>query len=401
MKKVLSIILSLIIAVTALAGVNISAYAKTTSSGLVYSVSGSSVTITGYTGKSGSVTVPSTIGGKNVTAIGDRAFENDFTGTELTSVKLPNTLKTIGNYSFSYCNKLKSISIPDSVTKIGEFAFYGDDALATVTISDSSSLKTIGDEAFGFCKVLKSLTIPKNVASISAIFYQNNSLTALRFIGKNTLCGDSCISKFNSDNDFDKNIKIYAYSGSKAAAYAKKKGYSLVTFKEYGKITLSKTAYTYNGKNQKPAVTVLNKSGKKLVKGTDYTVKYPSESKTPGKYTIKITFKGSYIGTVKKTFKINPKGTTISSVAAKSKGFKVKWKKQATQTTGYQIQYSASSKFTSSKTVTITKNSTVSKTVSKLKGKKKYYVRIRTYKTVSGTKYYSPWSKAKAVTTKK
>jgi hypothetical protein len=79
----------------------------------------------------------------------------------------------------------------------------------------------------------------------------------------------------------------------------------------------------------------------------------------------------------------------------------VKWAKQATQTTGYQIQYSTSSKFTSYKTVTISKNSTVSKTVSKLTANKKYYVRVRTYKTVNGKKIYSSWSAAKNVTTKK
>jgi hypothetical protein len=54
-----------------------------------------------------------------------------------------------------------------------------------------------------------------------------------------------------------------------------------------------------------------------------------------------------------------------------------------------------------SKTVTISKNSTTSKTISKLSGKKKYYIQIRTYKTVNGTKYYSNWSKSKTITTKK
>ncbi|MDE6412494.1 MAG: fibronectin type III domain-containing protein, partial [Eubacterium sp.] len=108
-----------------------------------------------------------------------------------------------------------------------------------------------------------------------------------------------------------------------------------------------------------------------------------------------------YSGTVKKTFTIKPKATTLSSVTAKSKGFTAKWKKLTTQTTGYQIQYSTSSKFSSAKTVTVSKNSTTSKTVSKLKAKKKYYVRIRTYKIVGKTKIYSDWSKSKAVTTKK
>lgn len=69
--------------------------------------------------------------------------------------------------------------------------------------------------------------------------------------------------------------------------------------------------------------------------------------------------------------------------------------------TGYEIQYSTSSTFASgNKTVVATKYSTVSKTISKLTAKKKYYVRIRTYKTVSGVKYYSPWSAKKYVTTK-
>lgn len=91
---------------------------------------------------------------------------------------------------------------------------------------------------------------------------------------------------------------------------------------------------------------------------------------------------------------------SISKLTGKSKGFTVYWKK-VSSATGYQIQYSTSSRFTNAKTVTITKNSTVSKSVTKLKASKKYYVRIRTYKTINGKKYYSSWSGYKAVTTKK
>lgn len=69
--------------------------------------------------------------------------------------------------------------------------------------------------------------------------------------------------------------------------------------------------------------------------------------------------------------------------------------------TGYQIQYSTSATFASgNKTVYVTSNKTASKAIKNLKAKKKYYVRIRTYKTVSGTKYYSDWSAKKYVTTK-
>ena len=170
-------------------------------------------------------------------------------------------------------------------------------------------------------------------------------------------------------------------------------------------IKLSKTDYTYNGKVQKPSVTVKNSKGKALKNGTDYTVSYPKGMKNVGKYTVKVTLKGNYSGSKSMTYNINPKGTGVSKVTAAKKGFKVTWKKQATQTTGYQVQYSTSSKFKSAKTVTISKNKTTSKSVSKLSAKKKYYVRVRTYKTVKvngkNVKLYSGWSKAKSVTSKK
>ena len=113
-----------------------------------------------------------------------------------------------------------------------------------------------------------------------------------------------------------------------------------------------------------------------------------------------ISSKNYYSDWTNLTTPTKPSTASISSLkSSKSKQLTVKWKKL--NCTGYQIQYSTSSKFTNSKTLTITKNSTTSKTVSKLKGKKKYYVRVRAYKTVNGTRYYGSWSKAKSVTTKK
>ena len=170
-------------------------------------------------------------------------------------------------------------------------------------------------------------------------------------------------------------------------------------------IKLKATSLTYNGKVRTPKVIVKDRTGKTLVKNTDYTVSYAKGRKYVGKYAVKITFKGKYSGTKTLYFTIKPKATSISSLKAGSKKFTVKWKKQATQTTGYQVQYSASSKFSKAKTVTVAKNTTVSKKISKLSGKKKYYVRVRTYKTVKingkSIRIYSGWSKAKTVTTKK
>lgn len=95
-----------------------------------------------------------------------------------------------------------------------------------------------------------------------------------------------------------------------------------------------------------------------------------------------------------------PKATSISSVTAKGGAFTVKWKK-VSGVTGYQVKYSTSSKFAKdkTKTVKVSKASTASKTISGLTSRKKYYVRLRAYKTVNGKKYYSSWSDKKSVTT--
>lgn len=168
-------------------------------------------------------------------------------------------------------------------------------------------------------------------------------------------------------------------------------------------MTLSTSTYTYDGKVKKPTVTIKDSKGNKI-SASNYKVSYASGRKNVGKYTVKVTFSGNYTGSLSKTFTIQPKSTTISKLTAATKGFTAKWSKQATQTTGYQIQYSTSSTFKNATTVKVTKTSTLSKKVSSLKAKTKYYVRIRTYKTVKvngkSTTITSSWSKAKTVTTK-
>lgn len=166
-------------------------------------------------------------------------------------------------------------------------------------------------------------------------------------------------------------------------------------------ISLSATSYTYDGKVKKPTVTVKDSSGKTIA-ASNYNVTYGSGRKKVGKYTVKVTFKGNYSGSKSLTFVINPPKTSISSLKAKRKSLAVKWTKKITETTGYVIQYSTSSTFKSgNKTVTVTSYKITSKTISKLAGGKKYYVRIRTYKTVGKTKFYSAWSAKKAIVTKK
>ena len=95
------------------------------------------------------------------------------------------------------------------------------------------------------------------------------------------------------------------------------------------------------------------------------------------------------------------KGKKLGKVKSPKKAqIKVTWKKQTKQTTGYQIQYGTKSNFKGAKTVTISKNKTTSATIKKLKSKKKYFVRIRTFKKDGKKKSYSDWSKAKSVKVK-
>ena len=181
------------------------------------------------------------------------------------------------------------------------------------------------------------------------------------------------------------------YTGSVSKTYSIKNNFKKATVS-----SISTKAFT--GKNITQSITV-KYNGKTLKKGTDYTVSY-SNNKNIGTATVKITGKCSYTGTITKTFKINPAKQEIQKLTAKSKAFFVDWAQKGSAT-GYEIQYATNSKFTSAKKVTITNNKTDTKTISKLSGKKKYYVRVRSYTTVKGTKYYGAWSASKSVTTKK
>ena len=162
-------------------------------------------------------------------------------------------------------------------------------------------------------------------------------------------------------------------------------------------VKLSTTSYTYSGRAKKPAVTV-TLNGKTLKKNVDYTVKYSSNTAI-GKAKVTISGKGNYKGTVSKTFKILPAKQTIAKITSQKKGFAVKWTKD-TNVTGYQIQYDVKSDLKSAKSAYVKSNSTYKKTISGLKAKKTYYVRVRSYKTVGGVKYYGSWSAVKSIKTK-
>ena len=172
------------------------------------------------------------------------------------------------------------------------------------------------------------------------------------------------------------------------------------------KIIWSQTDFTYNGKAKTPTAIVKDRKGRGLTSGRDYQISYPAGRKKPGVYTAVLKFCGNYSGRVTETFMIRPQDTILKKAVSKSRGIQVTWKRQITPIDGYQIQYCTNKDFKgrTAKITTAPKNVSVKK-ISKLKGKKKYYVRIRTYKNVKvngkSRKLYSDWSDRKTAVTKK
>ncbi len=170
-------------------------------------------------------------------------------------------------------------------------------------------------------------------------------------------------------------------------------------------IKLSKARYIYDGKSKKPVVNVIDNKGQ-VISGDFYKISYQNNKKI-GKATVTVRFQGNYTGTLKGTFEICPKGTSVTNIKSGEKAFSLKWKKQMSQTSGYEIAYATHASFRkkSTKTVVLKSNKTTSKEVKGLKPGKKYYVKVRTYKEVkSGSKkvkIYSDWSKTKSVRIKK
>ncbi len=158
--------------------------------------------------------------------------------------------------------------------------------------------------------------------------------------------------------------------------------------------TSTATMNLYNSNFEYVMVTssLSNKSEKKnvsLTAGTYYLGIYTKETSFTG--VASLTYAGAATTA--------PAVPTVNSLSADKKAFTIKWK-TTNNADGYEIRYSTNKSMKSAKTVKVTSASSTSKKVSKLKAKKTYYVQIRAYRTVSGKKYYSAWSKAKSVKTK-
>ena len=325
--------------------------------------------------------------------------------TEVVDKAIPATCSTDGKTEGSHC------SVCGAVIK----------AQTTITATGHKSSGWITDKAASIgvkgskhkeCTVCKKVLETAEIPALSRISISKASVTlststyaydgkakkpgvTVKLNGKTLKNGtDYTVSYSNNTKVGTAKVTITGkgnYTGSVSKTFKIKNNFKKATVSG-----ISTKAFT--GKNITQSITV-KYNGKTLKNGTDYTVSY-SNNKKIGTATVKIAGKGSYTGTVTKTFKINPAKQEIQKLTAKSKAFFVDWAQKGSAT-GYEIQYATNSKFTSAKKVTITNNKTDKTTVSKLSGKKKYYVRVRSYTTVKGTKYYGAWSASKSVTTKK
>jgi len=148
---------------------------------------------------------------------------------------------------------------------------------------------------------------------------------------------------------YNADLTIHGYVGSYAETYAREEGFRFSPIG--GPVSLAKAKVTvpsqvYSGKAKKPAVKVVL-DGRTLIKGTDYTVTYKN-NKAIGTATAIVKGKGSYTGTVKKAFKINPKAVSGLKLTAGKGRLTVSWKKAA-GVTGYQLQYGLKKNFSGAK----------------------------------------------------
>ncbi len=325
--------------------------------------------------------------------------------TAVTDKGYPATCTTAGKTDGSHCSVCNTVIKAQTVINATGHKSSGwiVDKAASIGVKGSKHKE---------CTVCKKVLETAEIPALSRICISKASVTlststyaydgkakkpgvTVKLNGKTLKNGtDYTVSYSNNTKVGTATVKITGkgnYAGSVSKTYSIKNNFKKATVSG-----ISNKSYT--GKNITQSITV-KYNGKTLKKGTDYTVSY-SSNKSIGTATVKIAGKGSYTGTITKTFKINPAKQEIQKLTAKSKAFFVDWAQKGSAT-GYEIQYATNSKFTSAKKVTITNNKTDKATVSKLSGKKKYYVRVRSYTTVKGTKYYGAWSASKSVTTKK
>lgn len=341
---------------------------------------------------------PLSITSATVTGISNQ----EYTGSVITPVPVvklgDKTLVKDKDYTVSYKNNLNAGTA--TVTIIGTGNYIG-----TVYVNFQITSPPVVEPK---PPVVEPEKVAIDTAAVAAIADKTYTGKAIKPVCTVTVDG----KKLTEGTDYTVTYKNNINAGTASIIITGQGTYSgdkTVTFKILPKkitaMTLSANKFVYNGNARKPFVTV--KAGTAVVaskinadtKAVDIT--YANGRKNVGTYKITVKGKGNYTGTLSKTFKINPKATSITSLTKAKKSFTVKWTKRTVQVTGYEVMYATNKTFTKGKkTVNIKSFKTVSKKVTGLKSGQKYWVKVRTYKKVNGTKFYSTWTPVKTVIVK-
>ena len=374
----------------------------------------------------------------SVTRIGGAVF---FACYNLTSVTIGNGVKTISSCAFEECRDLTTIKIGKNVKTIEKDAFKGIEEIPEVYYAGSKAdWKKISIDQSNDMILRAKMHYNVNLShthSYTAKITKKATCTANGVKTYTCNCGKTVTKsipatghKYKTENQaatctsIGVSIKKCTVCGkveyantTPATGHTLKTDVEPATFTESGlsitscktcgtitkatlikriaSVTLSATKYAYNGKTQTPTVVVKDSAGKVLKNKTDYTVSYASGRKNPGKYAVKVTFKGNYTGTKTLYFTISPIAPSLT-VTAGAKKATLKWNKQ-TGATGYVVYMATSKTGKYSKIAVLKGNSAVSYTKTGLTTGRTYYFKIASY-TTSGTSYiYSAWSSVKGV----
>lgn len=395
----------------------------------------------------------------NTTAIGERAV----CFTKLESIKISQGVIEIGKYAFYSNRSAIEITVPKSVKHIDRDAFYMCTSLAKITVcsydcefvenpvpSSATIYTCTGSTAQAYAEEYGNPVISIGHRYVDKVL-SSSCIEEGCVLKECTVCGDSYVtdevkaaghqytekiisptctqqgytvftcSKCGYSYNTTINATGHKYTTKVTKATLDKTGSSVISCSVCGSVksksaiakiktvTLSKNSYTYTGKNlTKPTVTVKDSNGK-VINSSNYTVTYISRStgksitnlKGIGQYKVKVVFKGNYSGTKYLYFSVKPKKTTIKVPSTGNKYVTARWTKDSS-VTGYQVVIATNSSFTKNKkTVIIGKNSTASYKFTKLKKGTRYYIKIRSYKTIKvdgrSAKMYSNYSSVKSI----
>ncbi len=361
-----------------------------------------------------------------------------------TEFTVPSSVSSLPSFIFAYCDNLKSVSVPASVTTIDSVAFFRCNNTIEFNIDDENPnytfekglilnktkdsiicatfgcdvsnyvipdyIKVVEIGAFSGCKSLSAVTVSKNVEKYNKGFIYSDTIKNVYVDSENpyfTSVDGVLFSK-------DKTELLYYPDGRAQTHYSvpasvnKINAYAFVLTEYLQSVSIPATVTNAN-----KAIFFESNIKKVFFGGSAKQWNDDLDLKIWHFFGVNICFNNycanlptvepqSEQSDIKNTGNSAVKITSakITKLNGKKKAIGVHWSK-ANNVDGYQIQVATDKKIKKNKkTATVKKQKTTKTTIKKLKAKKKYYVRIRTYKTVNGKKLYSSWSKIKSVKTK-